>query len=194
MWLVVGLGNPGDEYTHTRHNAGFMVVAELFGRARASTPKTKFGAEICEGSLGGQRTILCRPQEFMNTSGLALAKVAAFWKIEVDHILVVHDDLDLPFGGIKLSLGGGHGGHNGLRSIISTCGADFARVRVGIGRPTAGWNPADYVLARFLAEENRALSEIIGRAADAAQAVLARGISVAMNTFNTKKSNPAQNS
>ena len=119
MNLVVGLGNPGPEYQDNRHNLGFKVVDELLRpRARQLAPRAKFGAEIGEVTLAGARVLLCKPMEFMNLSGQAVARVAGFWKVPVAELIVVHDELDLPFGRLKLGVGGGHGGHNGVRSLL----------------------------------------------------------------------------
>src|SRR5437764_35013 len=135
MYLVVGVGNRGTEYQDNRHNRGFKVVDELSARARGNTPRAKFGAEIGEVTLAGARVLLCKPMEFMNVSGQAVARVAGFWKVPVADLIVVHDELDLPFGRLKLGVGGGHGGHNGVRSLLADLGAaGFARVRVGAGR------------------------------------------------------------
>src|SRR5262245_26308631 len=148
MHLVVGLGNPGPEYAGHRHNVGFQVIEELARRAGASAARNKFGAELREGALGGARVVLCQPMEFMNVSGQAVARAAGSWKIPAASTVVVHDELDVPFGRLKLGTGGGAGGHNGIKSMISSLGTpDFARVRFGIGRPPPGWQGADYVLA-----------------------------------------------
>jgi PTH1 family peptidyl-tRNA hydrolase len=190
VWLLVGLGNPGPKYQGTRHNIGFHVVDRLASRAGASPSRAKLGAEIAEGRLGSERVLLCKPMEFMNTSGQAVVRVARFWKIAAAQTVVVHDELDVPFGRLKLAAGGGHGGHNGLRSIIAESGtSDFARVRFGIGRPPAGWKGADYVLADFTAAERELLPELEDRAAAAVEAIVNSGLSAAMNRFNGKATN-----
>ena len=187
MHLVVGLGNPGEKYRDNRHNLGFMVVDELLGRSRASTPRAKFGAELAEVTLAGKRALLCKPMEYMNLSGQAVARVAGFWKIPVADTVVVYDELDLPFGHLKLGSGGGHGGHNGMRSLLADLGdPGFARVRVGIGRPPAGRDPADYLLSDFSRADAKALEDIRARAADAVEAIVADGLTTAMNRFNGK--------
>lgn len=189
MWLLVGLGNPGREYEDTRHNAGFRVLDALAVRARASGFKDKMGAQIAEGRAGSERILLCKPMEFMNVSGQAVVRVAQFWKVEPARTVVVHDDLDIAFGRLKLGAGGGHGGHNGLRSILGEWGqADFHRVRFGIGRPPAGRDPVGYVLATFTAEEHRELPALCDLAAQAAACIVTDGLTVAMNRFNTKSS------
>lgn len=188
MWLVVGLGNPGREYAGNRHNVGFDVVAELAARAKAPPLREKFGAEIGEATIRGERVLLCKPMEFMNVSGQAVARVAKFWKIAPESIIVVHDDLDLPFGRLKLGAGGGHGGNNGVRSVIADVGtADFLRVRFGIGRPGTGGDAANYVLADFSRAEQKDLPDLRSVAADAVEEILANGLSAAMNRFNVKK-------
>jgi peptidyl-tRNA hydrolase, PTH1 family len=187
MHLVVGLGNPGPEYQHNRHNLGFMVVDDLLGRARGPAPRGKFGAELSEIALGGKRVLLCKPMEFMNLSGQAVARVIGFWKIPVADTIVVHDELDIEFGRLKLGAGGGHGGHNGLRSILADLGdAGFARVRVGIGRPAPGHDPADYLLSDFSRAEAKQLPELRMLAADAVEAIVSDGLTAAMNKFNGK--------
>jgi PTH1 family peptidyl-tRNA hydrolase len=188
MWLVVGLGNPGAEYARTRHNVGFETVDELARRGNAPAWRGKFGAEVTEIQLAGARTALCKPMQFMNVSGQAVASAAGFWKIPGDRVIVVHDDLDLPFGRLKLNAGGGHGGHNGLRSIIaSAVGPDFLRVRVGIGRPPAGQDPAAYVLAQFTKVEQKHVPSLAGEASLAVETIAILGIEAAMNRFNSKK-------
>jgi PTH1 family peptidyl-tRNA hydrolase len=190
MYLVVGLGNPGPEYQENRHNLGFKVVDELYARARpqsGSAPRAKFGAEIGEVTIAGERVLLCKPMEFMNLSGQAVARAAGFWKVPVTELVVVHDELDLPFGRLKLGAGGGHGGHNGVRSLLgSLSDPGFARVRVGVGRPTAGHDPANYLLSNFSRAEAKELPDLIGSAADAVEAVIKSGLTAAMNKFNVR--------
>ncbi len=188
MWLVVGLGNPGREYAANRHNVGFDVVTELAARAKAPPLREKFGAEIGEATIRGERVLLCKPMEFMNVSGQSVARVAKFWKIPPASIVVVHDDIDLPFGRLMLGAGGGHGGQNGVRSVIADLGtADFLRVRFGIGRPAPGGDAANHVLADFSRAEQKELPDLRANAADAVEEILASGLSTAMNRFNTKK-------
>jgi peptidyl-tRNA hydrolase, PTH1 family len=190
MHLVVGLGNPGSEHRDHRHNIGFKVVDELHGRSRGGPMRTKFGAELCEVTLAGHKLLLCKPMEFMNVSGQAVARVAGFWKIPVADMVVVHDELDLPFGRLKLAAGGGHGGHNGVRSIIADLGEPaFARVRVGIGRPSGGGDAANYVLSTFSRAEAAELSDVVSLAADAVETIAAAGLTAAMNKFNVRSSN-----
>lgn len=188
MWMLVGLGNPGTEYQDTRHNAGFRVLDVLAGRTGASGFRDKMGAELGEGRIGKERVLLCKPMEFMNTSGQAVVRVAQFWKIEPARTVVVYDDLDLAFGRLKLGAGGGHGGHNGMRSLLGEWGSgDFHRVRFGIGRPPAGHDPVGYVLGRFSAAESRELPALLDLAAQATESIVTDGITVAMNKFNPSK-------
>lgn len=188
MWLLVGLGNPGPKYAATRHNVGFRVIDQLVERNHAPSLRTKLGAEVGEAQIGTERVLLCKPMEFMNTSGQAVLRVAQFWKIDPARTVVVHDELDLPFGRLKLMPGGGHGGHNGLRSIIAEWGtSDFARVRFGISRPASSEHgAADYVLSEFKGAERKELPDLCSRAAEAMETIVTAGLPVAMNRFNGK--------
>jgi PTH1 family peptidyl-tRNA hydrolase len=191
MFLVVGLGNPGRQYQGNRHNVGFRIVDQLAARAGVSSPREKYGAELFEIALGGERVILCKPMEFMNVSGQAVRQVAGYHKVPAAQTIVVHDELDVPFGRLKLGAGGGAGGHNGIRSIIADLGTpDFARVRVGIDRPPPEWKGADYVLANFTGAEQRQLPELIDLAADAVEEIVTRGLPAAMNKFNQRPKAP----
>jgi PTH1 family peptidyl-tRNA hydrolase len=201
MWLVAGLGNPGPDYASHRHNIGFMVVDELRRRFEAEAPRTKFGSELCQVERRGgpererQRIYLQKPMEYMNLSGQAVQRAMAFYRIEPAHVLVVHDEIDLPLGRIRVKVGGGHGGHNGLRSISSAVGPDYLRVRCGVGRPAkvGKEHVVGHVLSAFNRAEQAELPELIGRAADAVEMVLDRGPAHAMNQFN-KDSGPAAGS
>jgi PTH1 family peptidyl-tRNA hydrolase len=187
MWLCAGLGNPGRQYAGNRHNVGFMVIDELLRRARAEAPRARMGAELSEAAVGGSKVIFCKPMEFMNVSGSAIGRAAGFWKIPSRQILVVHDDMDLDFGRMKLVEGGGTGGHNGLKSIVAGLGTEaFCRLRFGIGRPPAQWQGADFVLADFTAQEQQILPNLIEEAADASQAIVKDGLVTAMNKFNRR--------
>ena len=188
MWLVAGLGNPGRQYAGNRHNAGFLIVDELLRRSGAEPPRLRMGAELAFATLGRSKVILCKPMEFMNASGLAVRRVGAFWKIPPEQTVVVHDDMDLDFGRLRLAEGGGAGGHNGLRSLIAELGSEaFCRVRFGIGRPPPAWEGADYVLADFSTEERQALPNLLKEAAGATRAILKEGLVAAMNEFNKRK-------
>lgn len=183
--LVVGLGNPGPRYASTRHNAGFFVLDLLAERLGGSFKAHKGQADVLEGRLGGVAVVLAKPKSFMNESGGPVASVSRFFKIPVEQITVVHDELDLPFGGLRLKRGGGEGGHNGLRSMATSLGSkEFARVRFGIGRPPGRQDPADYVLREFTGTERKELAYLVDRAADAVQALLVDGLEAAQNEFN----------
>jgi PTH1 family peptidyl-tRNA hydrolase len=184
--LIAGLGNPGTKYQWTRHNAGFLVLDRLAEIIRVSVDRTKFGSLYGEGSWSGNRLVLLKPQTFMNLSGRAVAEAARFYKIPPADIIVVHDDLDLPFGQIRLKSGGGHGGHNGLRSIIAELGsADFVRLRVGIGRPDKG-SAEKYVLTPFSAEDAGFFRHVADGACEALEMFLQEGLPKAMSIFHAR--------
>lgn len=181
--VVVGLGNPGRKYAETRHNMGFLVVDELARRIGAPTSKRRMQAEITEGRLGDDRLVLAMPQTYMNDSGRAVREIVRWYKVPLEDMLVVVDDLDLPFGQIRLRARGSAGGHNGLKSIFQQLGTqEVPRLRVGIGR--GGNHAVAHVLSRFSPEEREALPAIIDRAADAVELWATRGIVEAMNAVN----------
>ncbi|MCU1659324.1 MAG: pth [Pseudonocardiales bacterium] len=183
--LIVGLGNPGPRYAGTRHNAGFFVVELLAERIGGRFKAHKGRVDVVEGRLEGVPAVLAKPKSYMNGSGGPVVAVSRFYKIAVEQITVVHDDLDLPFGTLRLKRGGGDGGHNGLRSMTSALGSkDYARVRLGIGRPPGRQDPADYVLREFTPGERKDLPLLVDRAADAVEVLLARGLEAAQNEFN----------
>ena len=183
--LVVGLGNPGPRYAATRHNAGFFVLDLLAERMGGKFKAHKAHADVLEGRLAGQPVVLAKPNSFMNESGGPVVGLARFYKVPVESVIVVHDELDLPFEALRLKRGGGEGGHNGLRSIATSFGSkEFARVRFGIGRPPGRQDPADYVLREFSPSERKQLPFLIDRAADAVEAILAGGLEAAQNEFN----------
>lgn len=192
MHLVVGLGNPGASYAKTRHNVGFLVVDRLAERGGAAVERKLFGALVGEATLAGRKALLVKPQQFMNLSGQPVASVLGFYKVPKENVVVVHDDMDLPFAKLRLRQGGGHGGHNGMRDLQQHLGPDTIRVRCGVGRPPAGWDAADYVLGRWSAEEDRALPGFLDQAADAVEAILQDGLARAMNTFNPTEPKPAR--
>lgn len=191
-WLVVGLGNPGSKYSRNRHNIGFMVVDELARKAGFSAWKTGAikGAESTSGMLGRTKCVLVKPQEFMNLSGFAVQRAMAFHTIAIDKVLVVHDEIDLDFGIVRLKQGGGHGGHNGLRSITEQLGAAFARLRMGVGRdpkaPPGSKDAAGWVLADFPSAHADVVTAMIAAGCEDVAAVLASGITVAMNQHNAR--------
>ena len=185
--LVVGLGNPGAKYAANRHNVGWMVLDRLAERGRMTFKAHKSGAVIAEGRLrpGGPRVVLAKPGTFMNLSGGPTTQLAKFFKIEPSTIVVIHDELDLEFDTLKVKVGGGAGGHNGLKDLIARLGGpDFIRVRVGIGRPPGRQDPADYVLKDFAPSERDARAVLIEDAADAVEAVLEHGALEAQQRFN----------
>jgi PTH1 family peptidyl-tRNA hydrolase len=183
--LLAGLGNPGPEYSGNRHNVGFMVLDELAARVGGKFKAHKSGAEVLEGRLSGQRVILAKPRSFMNLSGGPVVGASRFYKVPADGVVVVHDELDLPFGALKLKLGGGDNGHNGLRSITKSLGTkDYYRVRFGVGRPPGRQDPADYVLKDFSTVERKELALEVDRCADAVEALISTGLVAAQNTFH----------
>ena len=183
--LLAGLGNPGPQYAGNRHNVGFMVLDELAARIGGKFKAHKSGAELLEGRLVGQRVILAKPRSFMNLSGGPVVGAARFYKIPADGVVVVHDELDLSFGALKLKFGGGDNGHNGLRSITKSLGTkDYYRVRFGVGRPPGRQDPADYVLKDFSTVERKELALELDRCADAVEALISTGLSAAQNTFH----------
>lgn len=183
--LIVGLGNPGPSYAANRHNIGFMVVDELARRAGGRFTSHKAGADVLEAHLTGRRVVLARPRSFMNVSGPAVAGTARYFKIPPTDVVVVHDDLDLDHGVLKLKRGGGEGGHNGLRSISACLGSrDYLRVRFGIGRPPGRMDPADFVLRDFSAVQRRELDLLVDRCADAVEQLLAQGLAATQNQLH----------
>lgn len=186
-WLVVGLGNHAPEYAGHRHNAGFMVADLLAARIGVRFKAHRSRAEVAEGRLAGSPVTLAKPRSYMNLSGGPVAALRDFYKIPPDRIVVVHDELDLPFGTLRLKQGGGDNGHNGLRSVTRALGVPgYHRVRFGIGRPPGRMDPADFVLRDFSAAERRELPLLIDRAADAVETLLQDGLVAAQNVYNTR--------
>ena len=184
--LVVGLGNPGPEYERTRHNVGFLVadvLAERIGDRFAVHKKS--GADLLQARLDGRQILLAKPRTYMNLSGRPVAALAKFFSVPVDQVIVVHDELDLPFGTLKLKQGGGEGGHNGLRSISQALTTkEYLRTRIGIGRPPGRQDPADYVLKPFAAPERKEVPVIVEQAADAVELLLKVGLEAAQNNLH----------
>lgn len=181
--LVVGLGNPGDNYARTRHNVGFMV-ADLLAARLGSTFKVhkRSGAEVVSGRLGGHPVLLAKPRCYMNESGRQVGPLAKFYSVAPAEVIVIHDDLDLDFGRIRLKIGGGEGGHNGLRSVADALGSkEFQRVRVGIGRPPGRKDPAAFVLETFTSTERAEVPTICEQAADATELLVELGLEAAQN-------------
>lgn len=183
MRFLVGLGNPGSAYADTRHNVGFMVVNELARRWRVSLEPRR-GVRLGQTVIAGEQTMLIEPQLYMNRSGTALADVMA--PVSATNLIVIHDDLDLEFGCVRVKRGGGNAGHHGLDSIAEFGGNDFTRVRIGIGRPARGGDVVDYVLSPFTGHQHAAVDDAIRRAADAVESVLREGEEKTMNAFNVR--------
>jgi peptidyl-tRNA hydrolase, PTH1 family len=187
-FLVVGLGNPGPAYRGNRHNVGFMILDLLAERVGGRFSKHKSRADVVEGRLGpppAPRAVLAKPRSYMNESGGPVAGLCGFYKIPVEELVVVHDELDLPYGSLRLKRGGGDNGHNGLRSITRSLGSrDYLRVRFGIGRPPGRMDPADFVLRDFSAAERKDLDFHLDRAADAVEALVLAGLESAQNQYN----------
>lgn len=188
-FLLVGLGNPGPRYAANRHNVGYLVLDELASRLGGKLKSHKSGAEILEGRIGNppatHRVVLAKPRSFMNLSGGPVAGAAKFFGVEASSIVVVHDELDLDFGTIRLKLGGGDNGHNGLRSITKSLGTkEYHRVRFGVGRPPGRMDPAEYVLKDFSSTQRRELPLALDRCADAVQALVTDGLTAAQNSYH----------
>jgi len=185
--LVVGLGNPGPPYAANRHNVGFLVADLLAERVGGRFKAHRSGCDVVEGRLAGRRIVLAKPRSFMNLVGGPVTGAARFFKVGVEDTVVLHDELDLPFGTVRLKLGGGEGGHNGLRSISKSLSSkDYLRVRFGIGRPPGRMDPADFVLRDFSSVERRELPVLVDHAADAVEALLANGLEPAQNQFHPR--------
>lgn len=185
MHLVVGLGNPGSRYDRTRHNVGFEVADRLADRHGVSLREKRFKAVLGSGRIANEAVVLAKPQTFMNLSGDSIGPMSGWYKLGLDEVIVVHDDLDLPFGDVRVKVGGGHGGHNGLRSLVQRLpGPGFVRVRVGIGRPQGPMDVSAWVLSRWSSEEASSVDGVVDKAADAVEAVLELGAKAAMNRIN----------
>jgi PTH1 family peptidyl-tRNA hydrolase len=186
MQLVVGLGNPGPKYARNRHNVGFMVVERLAERAKNSDFREKFEGLFCKTQFRGHDVVMLQPMTYMNLSGQSVQQAMRFFRVSRQELVVVHDELDLPFGEFRLKVGGGTAGHNGLRSIVQQCGGqDFARLRVGIGKPRSG-SVEGYVLGDFSSAEAADLPDVLDRAADCLGCLITDGVQVAMNRFNVR--------
>src|SRR5215472_14144198 len=184
-WLIAGLGNPGEQYAANRHNVGFLVADELAERAGVRFKRDRSRAQVASGRLAGVPVVLAKPMTFMNVSGGPVRALRGFYKVPGDRIVVIHDELDIPFDTVRLKLGGGDNGHNGLRSVTAALGTrDYYRIRIGIGRPPGRMDPADFVLRDFSAAEREALPVLLSRSADAAELLLERGLATAQNEFH----------
>ncbi|MBX7149335.1 aminoacyl-tRNA hydrolase [bacterium] len=185
MKLIVGLGNPGSEYAKTRHNFGFMVVDLLAETLKSSFKDSKYKAEIASAEINGEKVLLVKPQTFMNVSGEAVQPLAHFYKVAPQDILVVFDDLDLPFGRMRLAAKGGAAGHNGIKSLISHLGTqEFPRLKMGIGRPPGVMEVTDFVLSAFVKTQKKVLEELLIVGVNACTAFVKEGLTTAMNAFN----------
>lgn len=189
-WLIIGLGNPGPRYEATRHNVGQMVIDELVRRRGDALRSHKANAWAAESWLrpGAAKMVLAKPKTFMNVSGGPAAALASFYGVPAERVVVVHDELDIPFDSIKLKTGGGHGGHNGVRDVAKALGTpEFARVRVGIGRPPGSQDPADWVLDPFSAGERKTLDILVSDAADAVETIVDDGLLAAQQRFHAPR-------
>ena len=187
MYLILGLGNPGRRYQFTRHNIGFMVLEKIAAQWEVDLKQKSFDALWNRGKIAGINVLLAMPQTYMNLSGNAARKLLAYFKMDISNLIVIHDDLDLPFGKLRLKTGGGDAGHKGLKSITTCLGsADFMRVRMGIGKPSDKFRVEDYVLERFEPKESAVLPRIIQVAADAATEIVLSGMQTAMVKYHTK--------
>lgn len=191
MVLIAGLGNPGKSYQYTRHNLGFLVLQALAGRHQIPLEKKKFESRYGLGEILREKVLLLTPMTYMNLSGQAVGSFLRYYHVPPEHLIVVHDDLDLPWARIRLASKGGAAGHKGILSIIEQVKTqEFIRVRLGISRPTGGIPPEAYVLETFSAEEKRELPVLTALACEAIEAIIGQGVTAAMNRFNVRKSSP----
>lgn len=186
--MIAGLGNPGAEYAQTKHNVGFMLVDALADRLNAPAWKEDFFSAVTEVRIGGEKVFLVKPLTYMNNSGEAVGPMLSYYKMTADDLTVVHDDMDIPAGTVRIRKKGSSGGHNGIKSIIAHVGGEnFARVRIGVGRPPAGWTVINHVLAPFLAEDAPKIREAIGYLLPAVECIVTDGVDLAMNRYNPHK-------
>lgn len=185
MKLIAGLGNPGRSYARHRHNIGFLVLDALAGRHGIAIRRRSFGSLIGNGVIGDEAALLAKPQTFMNLSGDSIAPLLGYYRLSPENLVVVHDDIDLNFGQLKITRGAGHGGHNGVSSVIEALGdKDFFRVRVGVGRPPEGTDGADYVLSPFEDAEIGEVGKMIERSADAIEMLIEEGLEAAQQKYH----------
>lgn len=188
MKIIVGLGNPGNEYAKTRHNVGFMLVDALAEHLNINLWKDKFNAQIAEGRIGTEKILLVKPQTYMNNSGEAVGPLMRWYKVTPEDIIVAHDDMDIPAGTIRIRKKGSSGGHNGIKSLIAHLGSEnFPRVRLGVGRPLPGWSVVNHVLASFPQEDKTAVDEAIKYLIPAVECIVNDSVDMAMNKYNPKK-------
>jgi len=187
MYLIIGLGNPGSRYQQTRHNIGFMVLEDIAARWEVDIRQKSFDALWNRGKVAGANALLAMPQTYMNLSGNAVRRLQDYFKVDTGNVIVIHDDLDLPFGTVRLKAGGGDAGHKGLKSIVNCLGsADFMRVRMGIGKPAGRTPVEDYVLQKFNQDESDRLQQIIQIASEATADIIQSGLQQAMAKYHTK--------
>jgi len=185
--IIAGLGNPGKNYAHTRHNIGFLVVEAIALKSHLSIDKARFDSEYVKAVIKGQAVFLVKPLTYMNRSGFPVYQFASYYKVDIQDIIIIHDDMDLEFGNIKIVKSRGHGGHNGVRSIVDAFGkTDCTRIRVGVGHPGSGRDVTGHVLGGFSPDEKKILDRCIDTASDAGLDILEKGVTHAMNVFNTK--------
>jgi PTH1 family peptidyl-tRNA hydrolase len=188
VYLVAGLGNPGAGYAKTRHNAGFLVIDDIARSYSIPLSREKFNVIFGQGVIAGRSAILAKAQAYMNRSGPPVRQMADYFKIPSEDIVVIHDDIDLDFGRLKIKEKGGHGGHKGIKSLVDALGEDaFVRLRIGVGRPGNGSNVTDHVLGRFESNEKHMLDQIVERARDAVVTILCDGAKEGMNRFNERR-------
>ena len=185
-WVIVGLGNPGDRYARTRHNAGVMALDVLLTRAGATMKSHKSGCLVAEGRLESTPVVMARSTSYMNESGGPVGRLVRWYKSPPERTIVLHDELDIPFGEVRIKVSGGTAGHNGLRSLVSHLGKDFVKVRIGIGRPRGNTRAEAYVLEEFSGSERKQLPDILETGADAVERIVAHGVERAMNEVNTR--------
>ena len=185
-WLLVGLGNPGNQYAATRHNMGFMALDRLADREGFRFNKLRFRAWTAEWMVNGEKVLVMKPQTYMNLSGESVGEAARFYKIPADHVVVISDDISLPVGKLRIRTGGSAGGHNGLKNIILHLGSDkFPRIKVGVGSPTqAGYDVADWVTGRPQGDDRAAIDAALERVPEAVECLIAQGVDKAMNRYN----------
>jgi PTH1 family peptidyl-tRNA hydrolase len=184
-WLVIGLGNPGVEYERTRHNIGAMVVSQLAKSNSSKFTNHKSRADIAEFKIDGSSIVAAKLRCYMNESGGPTKSLADYFKVKPDHVIAIHDELDIPFESIRLKFGGGDNGHNGLKSITSAFGSDYFRIRMGIGRPVGAQDPADFVLKPFNSQERNSLEDFITKGASAVESLVTDGLDIAQTRFNS---------
>ncbi len=188
LMVIVGLGNPGNKYENTRHNVGFCTIDILSEKYGIKVDRLKHRALVGDGNIKGIRVILVKPQTFMNLSGESVRDIIEWYKLAMDNLIVIYDDVDLPAGTIRIRPSGSSGTHNGMRSVIFQLQSDeFPRIRIGIGKAPEGWDLADYVLSRFSGDDAKVIRQSIERAADAAAAIITDGVTVAMNAYNGER-------